>query len=350
MGGLSDVLFGSGGELQTQSLSTMTPEQQALMRTLIQQLGGVGGGGGGASGFAPTGKGGRQALLDSVAAKNSVNGGPPLPNGNMDIAGGNFLADAENTSLAGLEERAMLRATGGLENESDKALLELIKGRGQPGDTTDFFDTNIRDPALRDFEQNIQPNISRKFGGSSFFSSERQKADADASHDLISSLTQARSKLAFDERTAASDRLLRAIGLAPQVDATRTDTRVKELEAMGTERRARNDRITQLLQLLNTGAVENLGGMTGGKTGLVQAFLGGGGGAALGGLIASDPRVKRNIRKIGVTPGGINIYSFTYIGERGRQIGVMADEVEELIPGAVTTIRGVKYVDYNQVI
>ena len=303
----SELLSGSEGGLETETLSTLTPEQQALLQQMIEQLG-----------------------------------------GGADLAGGNFLSEAENTSLAGLEERAMLRATGGIEQESNEALMELISGRGSPGDFTDFFETNVRDPAVRDFRENIQPGISRQFGGSSFFGSERAKADRDASDDLISSLTQSRSKLAFDERTAASDRLMKAIGLAPQLDAINTDTRARELDALGTNRRARNDRVTQLLQLLNTTGVENLGGMTSGKTGLIQSFLGGGGGGALAGLL-SDRRGKRNVVKIGSMPSGLNIYEFEYVGEKGMHTGLMADEVEEVFPDAVTTIRGVKYVDYTKV-
>lgn len=343
MAGLGDILFGSGGELETRQVGTLTPEQDALLRTLIGQLGGVGRT---PTGMAPRGgKMTRAQLIEQAAG----GGGSTLPTGTMDIAGGNFLDEAEQTSLAGLEERAMMRATGGLEAESNAALQELIKGRGSPGDFEDFFATNVRDPMLEDFRENISPAISRSFGGSSFFGSERAQADRAASEDLIQSLTQSRSKLAMDERTQSADRMLRAIGLAPEVDRVNTETLIKELSALGTGRQARNERINQLMNLLGVKGVENLGGMTSGTTGLVQAFLGGGGGEALGGLIGSDRRLKKNIRRVGVTPGGIPLYSFNYIGERGNIIGVMADEVEDIIPDAVVTIRGIKYVDYSKV-
>jgi len=62
----------------------------------------------------------------------------------------------------------------------------------------------------------------------------------------------------------------------------------------------------------------------------------------------SDRRLKKNIKHIGKTAGGLNVYSFDYLwGDHA--IGVMADEVEH-IPGAVKThISGYKMVDYSKV-
>jgi hypothetical protein len=334
---LGDVLFGSEGELQTQQLSTLTPEQNSLMRVLIQQLGGVGGG------RAPTGmapRGGRASQWLQAAGM-----GPP--EGELDIAGGNFLSEAENTSLAGLEERAMLRATGGLEAESQGALKELIQGRGGVGGFDEFFKTNVLDPSLKDFQEKIQPAISRGFGGSSFFSSERAQADRNAGQDLMETITRERGRLSLEDRQASAQRMLAAIGLAPEIDRVGTETRIKELGAFGTERGARNERINQLLALLGTRGVENLGGMTSGQTGLVQGFVGGLG-QGLGSSL-SDRRAKTNITRVGETKSGIPLYRFNYFGDRISHIGVMADEVEH-IPDAVHTIRGVKYVDYSKVV
>jgi len=62
----------------------------------------------------------------------------------------------------------------------------------------------------------------------------------------------------------------------------------------------------------------------------------------------SDRRLKTNIKHIGKTHGGINIYSYEYVwGE--PSVGVMADEVEH-IPGAVAIHKsGYKMVDYSKV-
>lgn len=64
----------------------------------------------------------------------------------------------------------------------------------------------------------------------------------------------------------------------------------------------------------------------------------------------SDIRAKENIVKIGETPGGINVYEFNYIGQDKVETGVMAQEVEKVIPEAVITgDDGLKRVIYSMV-
>jgi hypothetical protein len=71
------------------------------------------------------------------------------------------------------------------------------------------------------------------------------------------------------------------------------------------------------------------------------------GGAAIKyGMFASDRRLKSNIVKVGTHPLGIGIYEYDIFGERQR--GVMADEVEKVMPEAVMTHEsGYKMVDYG---
>jgi len=79
--------------------------------------------------------------------------------------------------------------------------------------------------------------------------------------------------------------------------------------------------------------------------------------AAMGGLfglgqaaiLASDRRLKKDIRRIGKTGLGIPIYSYHYKSGGPLQIGVMADEVEKVIPFAVHEMNGFKAVDYSAV-
>lgn len=95
------------------------------------------------------------------------------------------------------------------------------------------------------------------------------------------------------------------------------------------------------------------------KSGAAAAQSGGamgGIGSAVGGIASafSDRRVKKNITPVGVE-GGFPVYEFEYKGRvakdmPGRYRGVMADEVEALIPGAVSSDRyGRKRVDYTQI-
>ena len=63
-------------------------------------------------------------------------------------------------------------------------------------------------------------------------------------------------------------------------------------------------------------------------------------------IMASDRRLKSNIVRLGTHPLGIGIYAYDIFGE--RQLGVMADEVEQVKPEAVLThSSGFKMVNYG---
>lgn len=65
-------------------------------------------------------------------------------------------------------------------------------------------------------------------------------------------------------------------------------------------------------------------------------------------LATSDRRLKRDIVLVGVNERGLPVYEYTIFGRRER--GVMADEVAEILPGAVVEHpSGFKMVDYSQV-
>ncbi len=68
---------------------------------------------------------------------------------------------------------------------------------------------------------------------------------------------------------------------------------------------------------------------------------------------ASDRVLKQNIVPVGIHPYGIGLYLFDYKPEYrdawgyGRQFGVIADEVEKVMPEAVSVHPdGYKMVDY----
>jgi hypothetical protein len=79
------------------------------------------------------------------------------------------------------------------------------------------------------------------------------------------------------------------------------------------------------------------------------------GGSGMGMNTASDRRVKEEIVKISQHPLGLGIYRFRYkaplagIHGNGRRIGVMADEVAEKYPDAVSLdSAGYLRVDYGR--
>jgi enamine deaminase RidA (YjgF/YER057c/UK114 family) len=64
----------------------------------------------------------------------------------------------------------------------------------------------------------------------------------------------------------------------------------------------------------------------------------------------SDRRLKTDIKQVGKLDNGLNVYQYRYVFGGPTQIGVMADEVERVIPDAVAThASGYKLVDYSRV-
>jgi hypothetical protein len=104
------------------------------------------------------------------------------------------------------------------------------------------------------------------------------------------------------------------------------------------------------------------GNLVGGLLNLGTRFLpgmggsgGGGGGGGGGGtgwnpfnfFNTSDERLKENIEKIGETYDGLGIFKFTYINDDKPQIGLMAQEVEKVVPEAVAHVGPWKMVNYD---
>ena len=77
---------------------------------------------------------------------------------------------------------------------------------------------------------------------------------------------------------------------------------------------------------------------------------------ALGGMFGlassvvkfSDRRLKTNVKKVGETGDGQNIYSYRYKGGKTMHLGLMAQEVQRRKPDAVVSVGGFKAVDYGK--
>lgn len=97
-------------------------------------------------------------------------------------------------------------------------------------------------------------------------------------------------------------------------------------------------------------AMNNMNQKNAYNSALIGALAGAGGTAA--GLAAkSDRRLKQNIQQLGTLPLGIGLYSFTYRNDpqQTAHIGVMADEVQTVMPEAVTTGEdGFMMVNYSK--
>ena len=64
-------------------------------------------------------------------------------------------------------------------------------------------------------------------------------------------------------------------------------------------------------------------------------------------MMGSDIRIKENIVPEGARWKGLQIYTYNYRGDPTPRRGVMAQEVEKVRPDAVTTIGGIKHVNYG---
>ena len=67
-------------------------------------------------------------------------------------------------------------------------------------------------------------------------------------------------------------------------------------------------------------------------------------------LVASDERLKTDIKRVGTSEAGFGIYEFRYKGHAQRMRGAMAQDVARLRPQAVSRHgSGFLAVDYNQI-
>jgi hypothetical protein len=99
------------------------------------------------------------------------------------------------------------------------------------------------------------------------------------------------------------------------------------------------------MQGYNSGG-DMLGGLMGLGSSLGSAYI----------MRGSDRNIKENIKRLGELDNGLVIYEFEYkepyknVWGHGRKIGVMADEVESVLPAAVSVHPdGYKVVDYSMI-
>lgn len=72
-------------------------------------------------------------------------------------------------------------------------------------------------------------------------------------------------------------------------------------------------------------------------------------GSIASGVAMSDRRLKTDIENLGELREGLNLYRYSYIDGTGPFIGVMADEVEKVVPEALgPEVSGYQSVDYDK--
>ena len=111
--------------------------------------------------------------------------------------------------------------------------------------------------------------------------------------------------------------------------------------------------VTGLSSPYGTRTTTENSGIGGTIAGLGGSLLSAAGAAGGFGALFSEPGMKKNIKPMGMRPDGLGLYEFEYKPETGlpggRQVGVMADEVQEMRPDALgPTVAGARTVDYGR--
>lgn len=206
--GIGDFLFGSEPETKVEPTSTLSPQQQAILKQLSGYFGGEGS-------IAKAG----EAYTGDIAA-----GASPL----------------QETSLAALEQQA-LQGVGGTSKAAGSTLTDIL--HGGPGDIQKYFEETVQKPLMRQYED-IFNATSRRYAPSGFYGSERIKSEDKSRRDLLDALTREQTRVGFEERNRDLQTKLQAAGLAGQVDAGQLDPLLKLLEAGGTQRGIDQDKLT----------------------------------------------------------------------------------------------------------
>lgn len=268
---------------------------------------------------------------------------------------------------------------GGQLTADTSPLQSLLFGGGEqlasnildPNFSTDVFQRTVADPALRNFQQSVIPNISQQFSNvGALRSSGINRALARAGQDLTQNLATQQSAFVQSQKDKQLSDILGLSQLGGQ-------QRGIEQERLGAEHSefirtlaTRNPALNLAGTALGTRSFENivdpgsagdsglLGGLFSGAATAAGSALGKRFGSAPddkksgGGLGAffSDIRLKEDIKHLYQLENGLNVYSYKYKGIDQEARGFMAHEVEKVIPDAVGEMNGFKTVNYDMVI
>lgn len=97
-------------------------------------------------------------------------------------------------------------------------------------------------------------------------------------------------------------------------------------------------------------AMNAWGQQVGAQNAMMGGLFGLAGTLGTAGIKYSDRRVKTDIEQIGSLANGLPVYSFRYVWGGPMQVGLMAQDVEQVNPDAVIEIGGIKAVDYAKAV
>lgn len=327
------LLGGSGGDIPPQSKLEnldITPEAYKKLRPLLSQL---------LQNVLSGGEKGNTSLTDALAMIPSAStGAAPITSGEQ---------SALDALIAGINPSSGATAASGL-------LTDTLGGKYLNPDSNPYLAQSIEDaiaPLRQEYQDTIMPNLRIGFtqsgqtinpNGSSVF----DRASALAANEYMRNVSATATKIASDNYTAERDRQAAAVDQQTALDTSKVNNLVSTLNAVALPRLIEQygidagveefrTRMQSLLQLLGLSAgssgVSNAGvqgseASTGVLGDLIQ------GGAAMGAAyMASDRRLKRDIRPLAKVKGWPQLYEFRYIGQRLMRWGFMADELPKSV-------------------
>jgi len=258
----------------------------------------------------------------------------------------------------------------------------------------DYFKGAIYDPTMKTLREDTIPGIAESFAGPGFFGSARSQEESKAFKDVGANLSTQRAGLEWDVlsrnqqideskagRTLATLPSAMAFGQVPaQEIKNNLEIAASQLGGLGQvfgfgkaeQTQAQTELQDEIMRFAEENQItdpENLSilltllGMnfsrsssSGSGAGLGYSALGsaaqgagqGAGAAAMSAFIASDVRVKENIKTF---DNALEIVrklkpmTYNYIGQKRKRMGLIAQDIEKVLPEAVIEIDGIKHVD-----
>ena len=280
-------------------------------------------------------------------------------------------SSATTTALGGIQQRAT--AGSPLLGQAQSQIGKTIAGDYLSGNP--FFEGAFKAaarPVEQQFGQNIMDIRSKLSSAGRYGSGAQTNLENRAATGLSTALADIGGKMAYqnygDERT----RQMAATMAAPEMAMADYSDLTKLLGAGQLGEQYEQAKIADQLARYQYAAPESrlgtfLSGVYQAPAGssTSQPVYGNPRGEALGtaaqlaataAMFFSDVNTKKNITKVGSLPNGLNLYTYEYRDEfkndpkagSGIQFGVLAHEVEKVIPEAVSVDKsGYKVVDYS---
>ena len=259
-----------------------------------------------------------------------------------------------------------------LQQAADQQQLGTIQGNELYAENNPYLQSAMNaanNATIQQFQNATAPSLLSNFSRSGRLSSSAVgNAYGQAANQLSNTLSNSNANMAYQNYNNAANRQQQAAQYAPQL-AAGDYTNAQQLQKAGTLQDAYNQDITNANidrynynQNLPQSSLQNYINLLNGTAGSVgngstssSASYGDttrtaqtlGTAATLASMFFSDRRLKDDIQPIGKLKNGLIVYRFRYKGQAIPVAGVMADEVERIMPQAVSMKDGYKMVNYG---